>query len=57
LYSLYLVLNRILNVDKKRTFVSIGIFLILYMVNAFVSEMILTNPYLKKILKAIFGNL
>jgi len=53
LYSLYLVLNRILSVDKKRTFVSIGIFLILYMVNAFVSELILTNPYLKKILKAI----
>ncbi len=51
LYSLYFVLKKILNIELKYIAVLIAIFLILYSLNAFISEMIFTNPYLKMILK------
>jgi len=52
LYSLYFVLKNIIKTKIKYVLILIAVFLFLYIINALISEMILTNPYLKEILKS-----
>jgi len=53
LYSLFFVLKNIFKINYKRLFIIIALFLILYILNALISELIVLNPYLKALLNRL----